>query len=70
MAISFLSRLKKLCSDVIQTNVSILPVTVEVFSASLCLYHSLSLLPLKRSPSVGPASKGRRVSTITAISDL
>lgn len=28
------------------------------------------LLPLKRSPSVGPASKGRRVSTITAVSDL
>uniref|UniRef100_A0A8C4FHL4 Serine/threonine-protein kinase MRCK alpha n=1 Tax=Dicentrarchus labrax TaxID=13489 RepID=A0A8C4FHL4_DICLA len=33
--------------------------------SSLCLCHSLPLLPLKRSPSVGPASKGRRVSTIT-----
>lgn len=36
----------------------------DIYS-SLCLCHSLPLLPLKRSPSVGPTSKGRRVSTIT-----
>lgn len=61
--------------DVIEANFSILmflPESVELFSVSmtcthLCLYHSLPLLPLKRSPSVGPANKGRRVSTITAL---